>query len=78
MAKIDDDRVKEYKTRRTTAKIIKHGNPSKKPISQTTINKEVSTLRKFLPLARKKGFIDKVTKFEMAPEGAESNLIFGR
>ena len=75
IAEIDDDRVKEYRLHRTTQKIIKHGKPSKKTVSQTTINKEVSTLRKFLRLARKKGFVDKVTKFTMAPERPRKRVL---
>jgi integrase len=72
---IDDDHVKKYREKRSGEKIIRHGNASKKLVSQTTINKEVSTLRKFLRLARKKGFADKVTEFKMAPEKARKRIL---
>jgi integrase len=68
LAEIDDQAVTEYREKRSGEKIIKHHKESKKIVSQTTINKEVSTLRKFLKLARKKGYVDKVTEFKMAPE----------
>jgi hypothetical protein len=41
---IDDDTVKEYREKRSADKMIRHGKVSKKIVSQTTINKEVSTL----------------------------------
>jgi site-specific recombinase XerD len=72
---ISDDHVKKYREKRSGEKIIRHGNAAKKLVSQTTINKEVSTLRKFLRLARKKGFADKVTEFKMAPEKARKRIL---
>ena len=72
---IDDDRVKAYREKRGVKKIIKHGNPSKKIVSPTTINKEISTLRKFLKQARKRGLADRVTEFEMAPEKNRNRIL---
>jgi integrase len=72
---ISDDHVKKYREKRSGEKIVRHGNASKKLLSQTTINKEISTLRKFLRLARKKGFADKVTEFKMAPEKSRKRIL---
>jgi integrase len=68
IALIDDDTVSAYREQREKQKIIKHGKESAKLISPTSINKELSSLRTILKLARAKGYDNKVTKFEMASE----------
>jgi integrase len=75
IAQICDDDVLMYREKRATEKIIKHGKESKKLLSQTTINKELGTLRKFLRFARTKGYVDKVTKFEMKPETERNRVL---
>jgi len=72
LASIDDDMVRGYREKREGETTIRHGRPSKKVLSSTTINKEVSCLRKLLRLARKKGYKDKVTEFPMAAVGSPS------
>lgn len=52
LSSIDDESVKRYREKRAGETVIRTGKPSKKAVSQTTINKEVDTLRKFLRLAR--------------------------
>jgi hypothetical protein len=52
---IDDKAVENYSEQRGKEKIIRHGKESKKIVSQTTVNKELSTLRKLLRMARRKG-----------------------
>lgn len=54
LQEIDDDAVAEYLEKRSGEKIIKHHKESKKIVSQSTINKEVSTFRKFLSSRAKK------------------------
>lgn len=75
LASIDDETVRKYREQREGEKIIRHGKPSKKSVSSTTINKEVSCLRKLLRLARKKGYKDKVTEFPMAAEKARNRVL---
>jgi integrase len=60
--------------KRAKEKIIKHGETSVKSVSPTTI-KEIGTLRKFLRFARTKGYADRVTKFEMEPEGYRNRTL---
>ena len=74
---IDDTAVEKYREKRSTEKMIRHGKLSKKTVSQTTINKEVSALRKLLRMARKKGIHDKVTVFPMAKEPSRSRTLTG-
>lgn len=75
LASMDDDMVAEYREQREGEKIIRHGEPSKKVVTPTTVNKEVSALRKLLRLARKKGYRDKVTGFPMAPENSRNRVL---
>ena len=75
LAEIDDEAIVRYRDKRSGEKIIKHEKESKKVVSSTTINKECGTLRKFLKLARKKGYADKVTEFEMAPEKSRNRVL---
>jgi len=75
LSKIDDETVGEYRKKREAETLIRHGKPSAKLVSGTTINKEVGTLRKLLRLARKKGFADKVTTFEMVTEKARKRVL---
>ncbi len=75
IAQICDDDVIGYREKRTKQKIIKHGEESEKVVSQTTINKEVGTLRKFLRFALTKGFVHKVTKFEMHKESDRNRML---
>src|SRR5262249_2594024 len=72
---IDDDDVVGYRKARSAEFVIRHGKPSRKPISQTTINKELSTLRKLLRMARKKGIHDKVTSFPMEKEHSRNRTL---
>ena len=74
---IDDKSVENYREKRTSEKIVRHGELSVKTVSQTTINKEVSTLRKLLRMARKKGIHDKVTVFPMAKEPSRKRTLTG-
>ncbi len=75
ITQISDDDVTAYRSKRAKEKIIKHGAESVKPVSETTINKEVGTLRKFLRVARTKGYADKVTRFEMKPETSRDRVL---
>lgn len=68
IAQISNDDATAYRESWAKEKIIKHKKESVKLVSQTTINKEVGTLRKFLRFATTKGYAHKVTKFEMKPE----------
>jgi integrase len=77
ITQIGDDDVVSYRKKRATQKIIKHRKESKKLVSQTTINKEVGTLRKFLRFARTKGYVDKVTKFAMETEPQRNRTLTG-
>ena len=72
---IDDKMVESYREKRTSEKIVRHGELSVKTVSQTTINKELSTLRKLLRMARKKGIHDKVTVFPMAQEPSRKRTL---
>src|SRR4030095_1837779 len=75
LTRIDDDVVKEYRKQRSSEKIIRHGKESKKTISGTSINKEVSSLRKLLRMARKKGIHDQVTTFPMEKEPSRKRTL---
>ena len=75
LSSIDDDAVKDYRKKRASETVIRHGEESTKLVTQTTINKELGTLRKLLRLARKKGYSDKVTGFEMAPEKNRKRIL---
>jgi integrase len=75
IAQISNDNVTAYRDKRVTEKIIKHGEESAKLVSQTTINKEVGTLRKFLRFAHKKGYAHKVTEFKMAAETQRNRVL---
>jgi integrase len=75
IAQISDDDVIAYRVKRAKETIIKHGEASTKAVSQTTINKEVGTLRKFLRFATKKGYASKVTEFKMAPETPRNRVL---
>ncbi len=75
IAQITDDDVIAYRSNRATEKIIKHGEESVKLVSSTTINKEVGTLRKFLRLAQKRGYVSKVTEFKMEAEPARNRVL---
>lgn len=75
LAQICDDDVIDYRKKRAGETVIRHGEKSVRPVSQTTINKEVGTLRKFLRLARKKGFTDKVTEFKMEGESPRNRVL---
>ena len=44
-------------------------------MSSTSINKELSTLRKILKLATTKGFAHRVTRFEMATETSRNRVL---
>jgi integrase len=77
LARIDDDAVRDYRKERAAETVIRHKKKSKKLVTQTTINKEVATLRKLLRLARKKGYSDSVTGFEMAPEKNRKRVLSG-
>jgi len=72
---ISNEDIAAYRNERAGHYIIKHGKESAKLISSTTINKELSTLRQLLKLARTKGYVDKVTKFEMAKEAPRSKTL---
>jgi integrase len=75
LSDIDDDTLTEYRQKRSAEKIVRHGKLSKKTVSQTTINKELSTLRKLLRMARKKGIHDKVTVFPMEKEPSRKRTL---
>jgi integrase len=75
IAQIDDKAVLDYRTKRAGEKIIKHGKESAKLISPTSVNKELSTLRKILKLATTKGFAHRVTRFEMATETSRNRVL---
>jgi integrase len=70
-----DETIVGYRNLRSGETIIKHGQFSAKKVSQTTINKEIGSLRKFLHAARKKGYQDKVTEFEMEGETARNRVL---
>jgi integrase len=72
---IDDEAVEKYREKRSADKMIRHGKASKKTVSQTTINKELSTLRKLLRMARKKGIHDKVTVFPIEKEPSRNRTL---
>jgi hypothetical protein len=72
---IDDSAVEKYREKRSREKMIRHGKLSKKLVSQTTINKEVSTLRKLLRMAAKKGIRHKVTVCPMAKEPSRNRVL---
>ena len=75
LAQIGDDDLTKYREKRTKEKIIRHGEESAKLVSQTTINKEIGTLRKFLRIARTKGFANKVTEFKMEGETTRNRIL---
>jgi integrase len=76
LTNICDDDVEGYRAKRSTEKIIRgKKKTSTVTVSQTTINKEVSTLRKLLRLARKKGIHDKVTAFKMEKERSRKRTL---
>jgi len=75
LAQIYDDDVTAYRGKRSAETVIRHGEKSARPVSPTTVNKEVGTLRKFLRLARKKGFTDKVTEFRMEGESPRNRVL---
>jgi len=75
IAQICDQDVLDYREKRAAEKIIKHGEASTKLVSATNINKEVSTLRKYLKQARVKGYEHKVTKFEMTTEAPRNRVL---
>jgi integrase len=76
LAKISDADVQKYREKRSVEKIIRHGEASKVLVSQTTINKELSTLRKLLRLARTtKKISDQVTAFPMAKEPSRKRVL---
>jgi len=75
IAQISDNDVIAYREKRAKEKIIKHGEASSKLVSQTTVNKEVGSLRKLLRFAQKKGYACKVTKFEMETETARNRVL---
>jgi integrase len=75
LAQIDNNAVVAYRDKRKGETVMRHGEKSIKPLSETTINKEVGTLRKFLRHARTKGFSDKVTEFKMETESARNRVL---
>src|SRR5215472_17102559 len=76
LTNICDDEVEGYRAKRSTEKIIRgKKKTSTVTVSQPTINKEVSTLRKLLRLARKKGIHDKVTAFKMEKEPSRKRTL---
>jgi hypothetical protein len=70
------NKLSEYR-RKNDAEFDFNKNKTERNLEAMTFsnNKEVSTLRKFLRLARKKGFIDKVTEFEMAQERSRRRVL---
>jgi integrase len=68
IAAIADDDVLAYRKHRATEPMIRCGKPTKKLLTQATINKEVGALRKTLKIARAKGFDHRVTRFAMVKE----------
>jgi integrase len=76
LAHISDSDVEKYREKRSTEKLIRgKKKTSKTTVSQSTINKEVSTLRTLLILARKQGINSKVTTFPMEKEFARSRVL---
>jgi len=72
---ISNEDIAAYRNERAGQYIIKHGKESAKLISSTTINKELSTLRQLLKLARTKGYVDRVTEFTMAKEPTRNRVL---
>jgi integrase len=75
IAQIDDKAILDYREERGKQKILKHGEESTKLVSPTNINKEISTLRKYLKQARVKGYEHTVTRFEMASETPRTRVL---
>ncbi len=75
LAVIDDAAVEKYREKRSAEKMIRHGKLAKKTVSPTTINKELSALRKLLRIARKRGIHDKVTAFPMEKEPSRNRTL---
>jgi integrase len=75
IAQICDDDLTAYREKRGQETIIRHGEASTKVVSQTTINKEVGTLRKFLRVARTKGYPNKISEFKMEEETTRNRVL---
>jgi integrase len=75
VASICDDDLLAYREVRSKQGIIKNGRELPQLVTQTSVNREISSLRTILRLARTKGYDNRVNQFPMASETPRSRKI---
>lgn len=75
LPKITEKEILGYRAEREGSTAIRHGRPSRKKLSPTTVNKELGLLRKLLRLAHAKGYVRVVPPFHAAKEHGRERVL---
>lgn len=68
-------KIADYEPWRTAERIIRHGQPSKKYVSQSTVGNELACLKKFLRYAAKRGEIPAAPVVDVPRKGERSRVL---